>query len=94
LAVVQDLLAAQQRRFNEAIVGRTVPVLFEKEGRHSGQLVGRTPHMQSVHAAAPVRLIGRTVPVRLLACGRNSIAGAVATLDDADHTVAEDRFCA
>jgi tRNA-2-methylthio-N6-dimethylallyladenosine synthase len=100
LARVQDLLAAQQRRFNEASIGRTVPVLFEKEGRHPGQLVGRTPHMQSVHAAAPARLIGRTVPVRLLACGRNSIAGAVATLDDGDpgavapETVADDRFCA
>ena len=95
LATVQDLLAAQQRRFNEASIGRAVPVLFEKEGRHPGQLVGRTPHMQSVHAAAPVRLLGRTVPVRLLACGRNSIAGEVATLDDGDPgAVAEDRFCA
>ena len=95
LAMVQDLLAAQQRRFNEASIGCAVPVLFEKEGRHPGQLVGRTPHMQSVHAAAPVRLLGRTVPVRLLACGRNSIAGEVATLDDGDPgAVAEDRFCA
>jgi tRNA-2-methylthio-N6-dimethylallyladenosine synthase len=97
LTIVQDLLATQQRRFNEASVGRVLPVLFEKEGRHPGQLVGRTPYMQSVHAAAPARLIGRTVPVRLLACGPNSIAGIVATLEDGvlgGDDVAEDRFCA
>ena len=33
-------------------VGRTLPVLFEKPGRHPGQLVGRSPYLQAVHAEA------------------------------------------
>ena len=39
-------------RFNRACVGQVLPVLFEKPGRHPGQLVGRSPYLQSVHAAA------------------------------------------
>ena len=34
----------------QACVGRALPVLFEKPGRHPGQLVGRSPYLQSVHA--------------------------------------------
>ena len=40
----------QQRAFNDACVGRVLPVLFEKPGRHEGQLVGRSPYLQRVHA--------------------------------------------
>ncbi len=42
-------------------VGRTMPVLFEKRGRHPGQLVGRSPYLQPVHAPAPARLLGAVV---------------------------------
>src|SRR5262249_39778070 len=50
LAVLQDLLREQQRAFNAASVGRVLPVLLEKPGRHPGQLIGRSPYLQSVHA--------------------------------------------
>jgi tRNA-2-methylthio-N6-dimethylallyladenosine synthase len=79
LAALQDLLQAQQRAFNGAMVGREVPVLFEKPGRHPGQLVGRSPYLQAVHAVAPDRLIGGIVPVRIAALGANSLAGEVAS---------------
>ena len=49
LAELQALLAAQARAFNEATVGRVLPVLLERAGRHPGQLVGRTPYLQPVH---------------------------------------------
>ena len=47
LAELQALLQQQQRAFNAACVGRVLPVLFEKPGRHDGQLVGRSPYLQS-----------------------------------------------
>jgi tRNA-2-methylthio-N6-dimethylallyladenosine synthase len=75
LAVLQALLTEQQRRFNIASLGREMPVLFEKRGRHPGQLVGRSPYLQAVHAAAPERLIGRLAAVRLVRVERNSLAG-------------------
>src|SRR5690606_11723211 len=37
LSRLQDLLQAQQRRFNASCVGKVFPVLFEKLGRRAGQ---------------------------------------------------------
>jgi tRNA-2-methylthio-N6-dimethylallyladenosine synthase len=78
LAILQALLLEQQARFNAATVGRTVEVLFEKEGRHPGQLTGRTPWLQAVHAQAPAERLGCVVPVRIASAGRNSLAGVCA----------------
>ena len=78
LDALQELLSAQQRDFNRACVGRALPVLFEKPGRHPGQLVGRSPYLQAVHADASSALIGAVVPVRVTALGAYSLAGEVA----------------
>jgi tRNA-2-methylthio-N6-dimethylallyladenosine synthase len=77
LDALQDLLSTQQRAFNQRCVGRELPVLFEKAGRHPGQLVGRSAYLQAVHADAPETAIGAVVPVRIAAVGANSLAGAV-----------------
>jgi len=77
LAILQALLREQQHRFNDATVGRVLPVLFEKRGRHGGQLVGRSPYLQPVHASATPELIGRTVSVLIAAVESNSLAGTL-----------------
>jgi tRNA-2-methylthio-N6-dimethylallyladenosine synthase len=77
LARLQALLNEQQRAFNESCVGRVLPVLFEKRGRHEGQLVGRSPYLQSVHADVAPHRIGEVVPVMILAAQPNSLAGAI-----------------
>jgi len=64
-------------RFNRASVGKTVPVLFEKAGRHPGQLVGRSPYLQLVHADAGLALIGEIVDVEIQAAGPNSLSGVI-----------------
>ncbi len=81
LAELQALIAEQQRAFNAAAIGRTLDVLFEKRGRHAGQLVGRSPYLQAVHAPAPERLIGALAPVRLTAALANSLAGELAAAE-------------
>jgi tRNA-2-methylthio-N6-dimethylallyladenosine synthase len=78
LARLNALLEDQQRAFNAAQVGRTLPVLFERRGRHPGQLIGRSPYLQSVHVSAPDRLIGQIVPVRIEDAARMSLAGVLA----------------
>jgi len=75
LARLNAVLDRQQRAFNAAQAGRTLPVLFERAGRHPGQLIGRSPYLQAVHADAPDRLIGQIVPVRIEAAARMSLAG-------------------
>jgi tRNA-2-methylthio-N6-dimethylallyladenosine synthase len=83
LAILQQLLAEEQQAFNRACVGRTLPVLLEKPGRRAGQLVGRSPYLQAVHATASDRLLGEVVPVRLVAAMPNSLAGEVVIADEA-----------
>jgi tRNA-2-methylthio-N6-dimethylallyladenosine synthase len=80
LARLQNLLDAQQAAFNGRCVGQTLPVLFEKPGRRPGQLVGRSPYLQAVHAEAPSEQLGRILPVEILACGPNSLAGVIRPL--------------
>jgi tRNA-2-methylthio-N6-dimethylallyladenosine synthase len=75
LAALQELVEAQKRAFNAATVGRTVEVLFEKNGRHEGQIAGKSPYMQAVHATGGAELIGSVLPVRIIAAGSNSLAG-------------------
>jgi tRNA-2-methylthio-N6-dimethylallyladenosine synthase len=72
---LQALLDTQQQAFNRSLVGGTLPVLLEKPGRHPGQLVGRSPYLQPVHAAAPAHLIGALVPMRIVGAEPNSLAG-------------------
>jgi tRNA-2-methylthio-N6-dimethylallyladenosine synthase len=74
---LQALIDEQQTAFNAAQTGKVLPVLFEKPGRHPGQLIGRSPYLQAVHAEAPERLIGRIVPVRVEGAAKNSLAGAL-----------------
>jgi len=49
LTRLQALLTEQQLAFNRSLVGKSVDVLFEKPGRHPGQMGGRSPYLQAVH---------------------------------------------
>lgn len=75
LAQLQDLLDRQQRGFNLAFLGRTVPVLFDRPGNRPGQLLGRTPYMQVVHADADAALMGAIQAVEIEGVGPKSLAG-------------------
>ena len=77
LAQLQDLLGQQQASFNAECVGKVFPVLFERAGRRQGQLVGRSPYLQPVHAAADVALLGRILPVEISSARPRSLAGTV-----------------
>ena len=80
LARLNALLEDQQKAFNAAMVGRTVHVLIEREGRHAGQILGRSPYLQAVHAEGPKSLIGQIVPIRIEAAARMSLSGVLATV--------------
>jgi tRNA-2-methylthio-N6-dimethylallyladenosine synthase len=77
LARLNALLDEQARDFNAAQVGKVLPALFERPGRHPGQLVGRSPYLQAVHATAPDRLLGQIVPVRIETAARMSLGGVL-----------------
>ncbi|HUO21324.1 MAG TPA: tRNA (N6-isopentenyl adenosine(37)-C2)-methylthiotransferase MiaB [Caulobacteraceae bacterium] len=75
LAELLALLETQQRAFNASQVGRTLDVLFERAGRHPGQILGRSPYLQAVHVQGPESLIGRIAPVAINAAAYNSLTG-------------------
>jgi tRNA-2-methylthio-N6-dimethylallyladenosine synthase len=77
LAVLQQLLEAQRQAFNHATVGRRFEVIFDKPGRHAGQLIGRTPYMQSVHADADPSRMGELTEIEIIGVKPNSLVGRV-----------------
>ncbi len=77
LARLNALLDEQQRAFNVSQAGRVLPVLFERPGRHPGQLSGRSPYLQAVHVEGPDHLIGQIVPVRIESGQKMSLAGVL-----------------
>ncbi|MEK9946642.1 MAG: tRNA (N6-isopentenyl adenosine(37)-C2)-methylthiotransferase MiaB [Alphaproteobacteria bacterium] len=75
LAELQTLLGDQQRAFNQSFLGRTVPVLLDRPGRHQGQVAGRSPYLQPVQVAASADLIGTIAPVAIDDVLTNSLTG-------------------
>jgi tRNA-2-methylthio-N6-dimethylallyladenosine synthase len=74
---LQHAIDRNQARFNRGCVGRTISVLFERPGRHSGQIVGRSPYLQPVQIEAPPSLIGEIAAVTITEVANNSLFGAL-----------------
>ncbi len=78
LARLQDLLLRQQQEFARSLIGETIDLLLEKPGRMPGQLIGRSPWLQSVNVDAKSSQIGDIIKVRITAAGPNSLFAEVA----------------
>ena len=77
LAALQGLLSEQQKAAQDSMVGRDVSVLFEKEGRLDGQLVGKTEYLHACHVMADPSLKGQIVKVRITESSSNSLRGEI-----------------
>src|SRR5260370_34487454 len=75
---LQSLVEAQRHAYNASMIGRTLDVLFEKPGRHAGQIGGKSPYLQAVHVDAPEALIGTVAAVEIAGLAANSLFGRVA----------------
>ena len=72
---LQARINEHQLAFNRSKVGTDTQVLIERRGKHPGQMIGRSPWLQSVHLETLARP-GDIVDVTLVAAGANSMAGA------------------
>ena len=86
---LQAVIDRNCTRFNAQWQGRTVEVLFEKAGRYSGQIAGRSPYLQPVQVMAPRDVIGRLASVQIMQVSSNSLFGMLAA--DADKSACEPR---
>ena len=82
LQELQALLRDQQIAFNQSLVGKTLPVLFDDDGRHATQIHGRTPFMQSTYIDIPPRgreaIVGKELMVKISNARQNSLNGELA----------------
>jgi tRNA-2-methylthio-N6-dimethylallyladenosine synthase len=78
LVRLQELIDSQQSAFNQAAIGNTVDVLFERLARNPGQIVGRTAYLQPAHVMASPDIIGQVLPVRVESLERYSLLGELA----------------
>ncbi|CAN5254100.1 tRNA (N6-isopentenyl adenosine(37)-C2)-methylthiotransferase MiaB [soil metagenome] len=74
---LQAQINADQLAFNAASIGRITDILLERPGRHAGQIVGKSPWLQSVHVENADASIGDMVSVELVSAGPNSMAGVL-----------------
>jgi len=74
---LQALLNEQQYAFNQQTVGRTTDILLERQGKLDGQLIGKTPWLQSVHIISPDLKIGDLVEIEVTQAGPNSLTGQI-----------------
>jgi tRNA-2-methylthio-N6-dimethylallyladenosine synthase len=74
---LQALLTKQQHAFNAGMRGLTVEVLLEGSGKRPGQVVGKSPWLQTVHVNAPVERIGDIVEVAIDRVGANTLSGTL-----------------
>jgi tRNA-2-methylthio-N6-dimethylallyladenosine synthase len=72
---LQAALDRHQKAFNAGCVGKTFDVLFEKPGRHPGQVVGRSPYLQPVQVMAASSVIGSIGRVTINEAIANSLFG-------------------
>jgi tRNA-2-methylthio-N6-dimethylallyladenosine synthase len=73
---LHDRINTHQTAFNRASIGRRTEVLIERKGRYPGQMIGRSPWLQSVHVETDA-VPGEIVPVTLTAAGPNSMTGSL-----------------
>ena len=70
---LQALLNKQQKEFNQTCVGRKMDILLEKKGRREGQLIGRSPWLQSVIVDENLGNPGDIVHVEITEAAPNSL---------------------
>ena len=74
---LQALLGDQQRAIQASMIGRTVKVLFEKKGRESGQMIGKSEYLHAVFADATDVAIGDLRDVKIVKSESNSLGGEI-----------------
>ncbi len=76
LDILQELLNQKQLQFNQRFVGKMVPVLLDSRGA-TGQLIGRSPYMQSVHVTAEDKYLDKITELEIIKASPNALSGKI-----------------
>ncbi len=73
LARLQAAITVGSLAFNQGTIGKRCTVLLERPGRKPGQLIGKTPWLQSAVVSIPGAKIGDLVDVEIVGAMPNSV---------------------
>jgi tRNA-2-methylthio-N6-dimethylallyladenosine synthase len=76
LSRLQERIIAHQLAFNRSKLGCDTLIMIDRKGRAPGQMIGKTPWLQSVHVETDCA-IGSMLDVTLTSAGPNSLGGAL-----------------
>jgi len=82
LQILLDLLRGQSKERMTNQIGKTVDVLVEQKSKNEGDLQGRTPDFRIVHFKGNPRLIGQTLPVKIVEAYAMSLRGELIIEED------------
>jgi tRNA-2-methylthio-N6-dimethylallyladenosine synthase len=85
---LQALIRMQAEAFNAATVGKTVKVLFARDGKRAGQALGYSPWMQPVHVENGASVMGRMADVEITSATPSSLGGRVVSVDARSEVLA------
>lgn len=71
---LQALILEQQLAFNQSKVGQEMDILVERKGKFDGQMIGKSPWMQSVYLENATHLKGEIVRVKVTGGYTNSLS--------------------
>jgi len=74
---LQALLGDQQREIQNSMIGRKVKVLFEKKGRESKQMIGKSEYLHAVFADTTDVKVGDLRDVFIIKSESNSLGGKI-----------------
>ena len=77
LAILQKTLINSQIYHNNALIGKTQEVLFERHGRKPNQYIGKNVYLQSVIVESQENLIGQFQDIYIEKAGENSVMGKI-----------------
>ena len=65
LSALQSLLNEQQVKYNKSFLNKDMEVLFEKNGRHENQFIGRTIYNQSTFTNSSEKILNKILKVKI-----------------------------
>lgn len=77
LARLQEQLMAHTLEINNGMIGQEIDVLLDRPGKFPGQMIGKSPWMQSVYVNDAAELAGEIVRVKVTAGFANSVSGDI-----------------
>ena len=77
---LQELLQRQQKHFNQSKIGTIMPVIFDRKGKKPGQLIGKSPWLQSVVMMAEPQMMHKLVNVKIETATATSLGASLAEL--------------